>query len=335
MGLLNKIGGLVGLGGGQGEHYRADPFKSKGQEALKKQITADNSNEVRDAILGLQSGDMSLEEALASLGGHQERIAALASSPIGGSLVASEMVREDPLSAGLLGEDGSLERALSEEKELAGRGFSLQPEDYEAYGQASGNIARMFGKQEQSLAEALANRGLAAGGGGSAVKAMSGIMGNKNERLGQLQRQIADDRMEKNLQRLEQTRSFAARLGDLGQQSLAAAFSRNMAGAERRTDSASRLAGTELSAYEAAQRAKQAEQASKEANRELGLSDALSGGIYKGVQGGVSSGIGYGTGSIFGLNKFPTNVGSGRSFDDKKPMTVAGQNEKKRLGSMF
>lgn len=286
--VLNKVGSIFGLGGGQGDYYIADPFKSKGQESLKKELEAMDSSNVQDIIRDLQSGKISLADALKKSGNAAE-VAALASSPVGAQLVASEQVRSDPLTSGFFGEDGSLSRALSEEEELASRGFSLQPEDYEAYGQASGNIARMFGKQEQSLAEALASRGLAAGGSGAGVKAMSGVMGNKFEQLGQLQRQIADDRMNKNLQRLQQTRAYLTSLGGLGQDALNSAANRNMTGANRRTNTANALAGNELGSYSAVQSARQAEMESKTANKELGLSDALSSGIYKGVEGGTSA----------------------------------------------
>lgn len=113
--------------------------------------------------------------------------------------------------AGIMGDVGNIR---GEERQLAGRGYSLQPEDYEAYGQASGNIARESALGDASLSQALASRGLS--GSGMAGRAFAGAQGNKMEQLRQSQRQIAQDRMNMNLQRLGQTRQFMNQL--LGQQ---------------------------------------------------------------------------------------------------------------------
>lgn len=75
--------------------------------------------------------------------------------------------------------------------------YKLQDSDYAAYGEGSGNIARMFGQQEQGLAQALADRGLASSPNGVAASQFSGLYGNKMEQLGQLQRQISQDRVNK------------------------------------------------------------------------------------------------------------------------------------------
>lgn len=102
-----------------------------------------------------------------------------------------------------------------EERDLATRGYSMQPEDWEAYGQVSGNIARESGLQEASLAQALASRGLS--NSNMAGRAFAGSQGNKFEQLRQSQRQIAQDRMKTNMERLGQTRQFMNQL--MGQQS--------------------------------------------------------------------------------------------------------------------
>jgi hypothetical protein len=308
--ILNTVGGVLGIGGsGQGEHYQAPTLESKGQRALGEEIDAYNSANVKALIDQLQRGEISLSEAVARTSSPAE-LAALASSPVGGSLVASQQVRTDPLSSGMFGDDGSLERAIAEERELAERGYSLQPEDYEAYGQASGDIARMFGQSEQSLAQALADRGLATADSGVARSEFSGLYGNKNEQLAGLQRQIANDRMEKNLQRLAQTRDFTARLGALGQDALNSAYSRNLSGAQQRTNTFAQAADADIGKYNAEQGAMQAAMESKLANKEMGLGDALTKGIFSGVQGAASGIIGAGGNKVatgmFGPQKKPT-----------------------------
>lgn len=125
----------------------------------------------------------------------------------------------DPTLAKYFGEDaealrGDIGNIRSEERDLATRGYGLQQEDKEAYGQASGDIARQFGRAEGGLAQALAARGLSSSG--SANRAFMGSQGNKMEQLAGLQRKIADDRVKTNMARLANTRQFQSQL--MGQQ---------------------------------------------------------------------------------------------------------------------
>lgn len=117
-------------------------------------------------------------------------------------------ISSNPLLAGMFGQGGMQSRLDAEERNLAGRGFSLQPEDIEAYGQTSGDIARLFGQQEQAAAQSLASRGLAAAPSGAAGVAFSGLQGNKMEQLARAQMQIAQQRMQNNMERLNQTRQL-------------------------------------------------------------------------------------------------------------------------------
>lgn len=128
----------------------------------------------------------------------------------------TQQLQNDAVLGKTFGHGGVLDQTVQQEQDLANRGFSLKPEDYEAYGQASGNIARMFGQQEQGLSQSLANRGLS--NSGAAAAGFSGLMGNKDEQLAGLQRQIANDRMNMNLQRLGQTQQFLSNLNQQGMQ---------------------------------------------------------------------------------------------------------------------
>lgn len=128
---------------------------------------------------------------------------------------ASQRVMDNPLYSGLFDAGGQLGQAENEATQLANTGYNLTPEDHTAYGQASGDISRMFGQNEQSLSKSLANRGLS--NSNVAQAQFSGLQGNKNEQLAGLQTKIANDRMNMNLQRLGQTRNFMTQLGGQAQ----------------------------------------------------------------------------------------------------------------------
>lgn len=143
-------------------------------------------------------------------------------------------VQNNPILGQLFGPQGTMGRTAQDEQNLASRGYSLQPEDYEAYGQASGNIARMFGQSEQGLAQDLANRGLS--NSGVAGQQFSGLFGNKQEQLAQLQTQIAQRRMDMNNQRLAQTRQFLGQLGAQAQGAIGQANDIQGRNAQQRSD---------------------------------------------------------------------------------------------------
>lgn len=290
MGILSSLGSVFGIGGDQGDYYKGGTLQNEGTKALKGYTDAQNSGNVKAIMKDMQDGKISLSEAMARTSNPAEQ-AALASSPIGSTLVASEQLRSDPLTSGQFGEGGSLSQALAQEKDLGSRGFSLQPEDYEAYGQASGNIARQFGQTENSLAQSLAARGLSQGNSGIAQAQFTGLQGSKNEQLGQMQRQIADDRMKSNLERLNSTRSYLTNLGGLGQQALGGIRSANMQGMNQMVDTANSLSGNQRSDFSAQESVNQASKASELANKKQNLGDALAGGLMTGVQGTMSAGI--------------------------------------------
>lgn len=149
--------------------------------------------------------------------------------PILGSRTATSEVQNNGILGQVFGQGGTMDRTAAEEKDLSSRGYSLKPEDYEAYGQGSDQIAREFGANDSNLAQALASKGLSSSAG--AGQAFAGSQGNKMERLGQLQRQIAGDRMKSNMDRLGQTRSFLSNLASQGASDINSQNSRQM-GAE-------------------------------------------------------------------------------------------------------
>jgi len=183
----------------------------------------------RDELLSLER-----EEAL---GRHSEYDPAmmeqLFSSPLTAGRAAAEQIQTNPLFAGMFGEGGIQSQRQAQEKELGSRGYSLQPEDYEAYGQAAGQIARQYGGYEGALTQALAARGLE-GGGGAPTAAFSGLMGNKLEQLAGQQRQIAQQRMAMNLQRLAEVRGAVDAAQQQGLATYGTQLTANQQGIENR-----------------------------------------------------------------------------------------------------
>lgn len=129
---------------------------------------------------------------------------------------AEKAVQEGAFTKDLFGKDGLQSQISKEGTDLASRGYSLQPQDYEAYGQTAGDVSRLFGQQEQATSQNLARRGLMSAGSGAAGAAFSGIQGNKNEMLAQAQTNIAQKRMADTQQRLQANRNMQMNMANQG-----------------------------------------------------------------------------------------------------------------------
>jgi hypothetical protein len=129
---------------------------------------------------------------------------------------ADKGVQESALTRGVYGEGGLQSQLGDEGRQLADSGFQLQKGDREAYGQASGDISRLFGQQEQQATQNLARRGLASASSGAAGATFSGLQGNKNEMLASAQMDIAQKRMEDTQKRLVQNRQMQQQLATQG-----------------------------------------------------------------------------------------------------------------------
>lgn len=239
-GAVKSLGGFLGLGGG--EQLPEGQFGNSALSALADMNSLYSSsnagaNTARDALInyGLGLGG-SPEKIMSTKGlnpGQQTELAsALATGPLSGSRFATEQVMSNPLLGQLFGKGGELQKSISRADDLYNKGFQLQPQDIEAYGQASGDIARLFGQSEQSAAQSLANRGLAAAPSGAAGALFSGIQGNKNEQLAKAQMNIANMRMQNTMQRLAQQQNLMAQLGAQGQQAIGNQFQQQLAGAQ-------------------------------------------------------------------------------------------------------
>lgn len=215
--------------------------------------------------------------------------------PTTGSLAATSQIRDNPLLKGHFGEGGLDERLLNEEKDLAARGYKLQPEDFEAYGQASDETARLFGQEESGLSNALASRGLAAGASGAAGVGYSGLQGNKLERLAASQRKIADDRMSMNRQRLNDVRAQALQSGAQAENAIQEQFGRNMTGIGNYKNNLQNA----LTVGQMEQGQSNAGFAQQQATQGPGIGGIL-GGLAGAGLGAAAGGIGTGVGSSLG-----------------------------------
>lgn len=163
-----------------------------------------------------------------------------------GTQVATDAVMGNPMNAGIYGASGLQGQMENEAGQLAKSGYSLQPEDYDAMGQASDNIARQSGSTENSIGAALAARGLSAGPSGAAGVAYSGATGNKLEALAANQQQIAQNRMQINQQRLQSVRSQLMQLNQQGNANIASQYQRQLQGAENNYNTAAGAAGLSM-----------------------------------------------------------------------------------------
>jgi len=183
----------------QGEYFQPSAYNNPAEEQMQALSKGYNDSSLNTALAQYGQGNYDINNLLNNPQYSAAAADMLAMSPVASQKFATEQVQNNPILGKLFGKGGAMDRADLEEQDLAKRGYSLKPEDYEAYGQASGDIARLFGQQEQNTAADLASRGLAAAPSGAAGVAYSGLQGNKNEQLAKAQTDIAQKRMQMNL----------------------------------------------------------------------------------------------------------------------------------------
>lgn len=238
---------------------------------------------------------------------------AIATDPMAGSLYAKSQVMSDPTLKGLFGDNGMQGQAeqgyttagnnLGQDRNaMMGRdeSYGLKDSDLAAYGQASGNIARQFGNQEQGLSQMLASRGLDQGPNGVAASKFSGLYGNKAEQLAGLQQNIAQQRINtakdlaqtrtnQDLQEQAQSGALASQLGQLGQSSINNQFNRQLAGAENQTNQQLANANTNMSNQAMNQNANNEAFAQQQATKTPDFGTALGGAVAGGLGGALGS----------------------------------------------
>lgn len=173
---------------------------------------------------------------------------ALATNPLTGSKFAAEQVSSNPVYAGLFGKGGQLEGTESRLNDLENQGFELKPEDYTAYGQTSGNLARMFGAQGNQISQDLASRGLASAPSGAAGAMFSGLAGNQNEALAKSQQDLLSARVKMTMDRIGQEQNFMSQLGGQYTNALSSQYSRQLSGSQNQHQNLTQAAGLQQGA---------------------------------------------------------------------------------------
>ncbi len=235
-GMVDSAGGFLGLSDGpkapEGNFH--NPFIT----GMEERNGLYHNAGAQRALDSYGAGQGTTEEAMAQaakLGMPPEQMRefgnAMATGATTGSRYATEQVQNNPILGQLFGKGGemsklgtSVDQARSKEQELQNQGYRLNGDDMSAYGQASGNISRLFGQQENAAASNLASRGLSSSGAAGAK--FSGLAGNKNEMLAGAQKQIMDQRVQDTMKRIGQQQQFIGQqqnaLGQMGSQGASA-----------------------------------------------------------------------------------------------------------------
>lgn len=282
-------------------------------EQLQVQTSAVHSPPVQNLLSQYRAGSLSLKDALANADrfpgvGSSNFLKAVSEDPVASNNMAKEQLLSDPTVSGLYGDNG-LQRKMADvagnlgqdRESLFGRdeSYGLNSGDLQAYGQAQGEVERLFGNQEQQAAQSLSNRGLGAAPSGAAGALFSGIAGNKNEQLAKAQMQIAQNRVN-TAKELAQSRvnadlgagQLSTSLGALGQNALHGSKADSIAAQELGYNT---LAG--LSALNTGQTGLEHNLMQSAANNENSKNSDFLGNLLKG---GIATGVGALTGGLGG-----------------------------------
>lgn len=294
-GAVKSLGGFLGLGG-EGEGFSPASGNQALDDMLKRRDVYTSPRAQQD-LRDYESGKTDITQALNQAANmppqwQAEFMNQLAAGPITGQKFATEQVQKNPILKTLFGQGGAMERANTEEQDLAGRGFQLKPEDHEAYGQASGNIARLFGQQENDVSSQLAQRGLLSAGSGAAGQSYTGLMGNKYEQLARAQTDIANKRMENNMQRLNSTRGYLSQLGGQAQSAINSQYATQRAGADAQNALLSDAARLQIGNNAEANGANQANKSMMMASAPKNFMDFAAAGAGQGIQSGLGGSSG-------------------------------------------
>lgn len=252
--VAKSVGGFAGIGPGNNEQAPGGQFGNPALDALNKYVTDNPDSQALD--------------------------------PTKGSQYATQQVLDNPILGSLFSKGGTLNQAEDKLSQLNNQGFELRPEDFSAYGQTSGDIARLFGKQEQSAAQSLADRGLAAGPSGSASAMFSGLSGNRDEMLAKAQTDIMNSRVQSTLQQIAQQQQMVQALGSQGANDINQQFGRSLQGAQQKVSGLASAAG--LQENQNAQQNSYNMQAAdfNNQNRPKNIGDFATSGFGQGIQAG-------------------------------------------------
>jgi hypothetical protein len=325
MGMFSSLGGLFG-GSGGAPSMQAPNMAPEAQRASAQTQNALLDPALQGRINQYGMGQSSLQDFMGnSLNVGAGQTQAMVENPFAGQRLASDQVANDQLQKGLYGQGGLMGQATQQATDLQKQGYTLKPEDYDAYGQAAGNIARQSGAQEGALSQALAARGLGGAQSGAAGQAFSNQFGNKFEQLGQMQQQIADTRMQRNQQMLNDARNYAAKLGAQGNTAEQQTRSANLAGIGQQQENTQATRKNDISSFSATADAQQkaAEFNAKNANPTLG--DFLTAGIGQGIQSGAQGLPGAALGGLKSIFSGGGTITQGNQAGSGGPASSAAQ----------
>lgn len=299
----------VGDDGKSAEDLTGKRSKTEKEQAQRAGISGKSG--VAQALQKLGSGEMSLDDFMnvaGKSGISQDQLRQIGlTDAISGRNAAGEALRSDPMGANLYGEEGLANQLSSEGRRLAGEGGQLQAEDFDAYGQASDNIARLAGQRESDIANSLASRGMGQSGSGAAGAAFSGAAGNKFEQLQQAQFQIADQRKQRQIQQLQENRRMQAQLGSQYEQGLGNQFNRavnaRQMGQDQRTTQQQADMTNRNSQQAQLNEAFAQQQATKRKGFFQNVGDAVTGGISEGLGFMAGGGADDVTGALLGSDE--------------------------------
>jgi len=351
--------------GAGGEQGYTDEYRKWADERFKDSVTGD---------LNAQYDKLAQDNPYA--GTESMMMDLLTTNPLAAQRYGTDELKTNSLTSGIFGEGGFQDRLQESEKELTGitRGneksyqdllnqiqdqnnYKLTNEDQTAYGQASGDIARLAGQQDNEAMANLAARGLASGTSGAAGAMFSGIQGNKFEQLAKAQTTLADNRYQKaldtfrlrgdvlgnksntDLNNLNSTRTNVLNTGALGQTALSNLFNRNAQGRQMNENSLGNAADKTLANQIAAQNQLNTQFSQEQGTKGFGVSDMLGAAVGGGIgafTGGAGTAIGAGLGkSLFGGNSGGqtdyAGLDSGK-YKGNDLMTQAKKNNKYTLG---
>lgn len=333
MGTIGKVVSLSGdpimgsaLEGKQGESYMPD-WQSRALDlgfdeaefASGKRGVSSEGNELMRTIL---AGGDGLKQYTTGSSGMQR---AWAESPLLGNLLAQELLQKGPVSSMTYGKEGELSKALADvDKMRKPDAYGLTPSDQTAYGQMSGDLARMFGQSEKGLAGDLSARGLAGAESGVAGKAYSGLQGNKMEQFAGLQRQIADQAMQRAIQRDQMLRNYALQMQGNASRDIDAQFGRQLAGVGSTRNAIFGAAGLEQQRNLGKMQADMAAMQDKRGAYEPGAFDMLQGGLKNSAY-QVGAAPGNFAGNFSGALGSSYGGGGGKSQDYTQPQQKSGR----------
>lgn len=298
-GIADSAGGFLGLSGGP----KAPAVQSgnPGLQSLIDQNMVSANGGLMPALQGYENGTMNSDQAinygLQSPSSQMGIMDSLATSPLTGTKFATDQVQNNPLMAGLYGQNGVMNAMTNNLQNEVGQGYSLQPQDATLYGQAAGGIARQYGQAGNDAANNLASRGLSSSGAAGAQ--FSGLQGSQNEQLAQAQQNIMQQRFQNTMQQA----SAVNQMSQGAQNAVNQQYGRNLSGVQQQEGSLATEGGLSTGANASANNANMNAANFEQQNKPQNAFDMVQGGLNSAMGAGSKS-FGQGAGNAASVGLF-------------------------------